>query len=908
MSLRRSLVLLMALLLALGWTPRPQQPPGVTLTVSRGWVSSLSGDANAQFTVTVRSPADNRRSDVQDAIGVLVRNLDLGLQWTVVAPETGPDTGLFLATVTVRNRLSGLQPGEVGGFHLNTLEVSYPGAPTTRVRVDDQPPIVRVLSPQPGAVLRPGEVTLVVEVTDALSGFPGEAEALQANALRNQPGFVTLEVGAQPFRPSALALERIPQGWRVRLTLFIGGPGSVVRLPWSVVAVDLAGNRGGPVEALRSISTADGSPDGLSLVDANWVGTRSDYWVGRQVQVLTGPARGQVRTVASFNPQEGRLVVNEPFVDPAGRPIPIASGVLYEFIQTLLLSVDGVPPVLVSAETGSWWDPTAPPGQRLKRQADARRNSIRLTFSDDSGLEEASIVPRIFRVGGETPIGVQVVDIRNESLPTPQRLRPLDVFLTLSRPLPSDALPVVAIAEGIKDKAGNTAPSGQVVANDGIGPGLTVTVDKTLTRDSVTVRVVADEPLRSAPQLVLGAQQDEAGRVAPSAPLAMTPAGGGAYTLQVSGSAHPLGNAVPQRVNVLVQAVDLSGNPGQAGTASTVGLSSITYEYDPVLNGGKEPIVKVGDIPLESGLLPSVDVTDPLFITVDWSAEGQEYPGDTHARVEMFAVDVRLGDTPVSSALSTQDGRRYLVVLANPQPGDYLISFSGRDEVGNQSLSPGGPEITVFRRVFRLQAPSPFTIPLTPGWNIISLPFAPATRAVNSLLADTDVDMVMTWDGVSGAFLVARRNPSTRLFEGDISSLEVGRGYYLRSTSFRPLRLTPAGGGAGAPAPQPPGPLVLRPGWNLIGIVSTARPTPLSLPADAYFATLRTPAGTPSWSRAYWYDGVTQTWLSITPGQVWSAGSTHPCTGGVLSAPQPAEVCVGKGYWVYVTQEGVLVP
>lgn len=900
-------LLLGALLLALGWTPHPQQPPGATLTVDREWVSAIAGGLNAQFTVTVRSPAANTSPNTVDALGVLVRNLDLGLQWTIVAIETGPNTGIFQGRVRVRNQVSGLEQGEVGGFHLNTLEVFYPGTTPARVRVDDQPPLVRVLSPPAGAILRPGEVNLVVEVTDALSGFPSTAEALQSNAMRSQPGFVTLEVGDQTFHPSALALERIAEGWRVRLTLFIGGPGSVVRLPWSIVAVDRAGNRGGPAEALRSVSTAEGSPDGFTLVDANWVGTQSAFWVGRSVQVLTGPARGQVRTVASFNPQEGRLTFTAPFIDNVGRPIPIASGVLYEFTQTLLLSVDGVPPILVSAESGSWWDPTAPPGQRLKRQDDARRTSIRLTFSDDSGLDEASITPRLFRVGGETAIGVQVIDIRNESLPTPQRLRPLDVFLTLPSPLPSDALPVVAIAEGIRDKAGNSAPSGQVTATDGIGPGLTATVDKTLTRDSVTVRVVADEALRSAPQLVLGAQQDEAGNVATAASLTMTPAGGGAYTLQVAGSAHPLGNAVPQRVNVLIQAIDLAGNPGQAGTP-TMGINSLVYEFDPVLNGGKEPLVKVGDRVLESGRLPTVDITDPLFITVDWSAEGKEYPGDTHPRVEMFGVDVRLGNTPVSAAMSTQDGVHYLIVLANPQPGDYLISFSGRDEAGNRSLSPGGAEVTVFRRSFRLEVPSPYVIPLTPGWNIVSLPFAPATRAINSLLAETDVDMVMTWDVLSGAFLVARRNSATRLFEGDISTLEVGRGYYLRSNSFRPIALTPAPVGAGAPPPQPPSPITLRQGWNLVGIVVNARPIPPSIPADAYFATLRTPAGTPAWSRAYWYDGVTQTWLSLTPGQVWSAGSAHPCTGAVLPAPTPAEVCVGKGYWVYITQESTLVP
>ena len=61
------------------------------------------------------------------------------------------------------------------------------------------------------------------------------------------------------------------------------------------------------------------------------------------------------------------------------------------------LTVDGENPTLVSAVTGHWWNDAEAPGARLKTGSDGRRTSLRVTFSDTSGLEQAGLAPRLLR-------------------------------------------------------------------------------------------------------------------------------------------------------------------------------------------------------------------------------------------------------------------------------------------------------------------------------------------------------------------------------------------------------------------------------------------------------------------------------------------------------------------------------
>ena len=105
-------------------------------------------------------------------------------------------------------------------------------------------------------------------------------------------------------------------------------------------------------------------------------------------------------------------------------------------------------------------------------------------------------------------------------------------------------------------------------------------------------------------------------------------------------------------------------------------------------------------------------------------------------------------------------------------------------------------------------------------------------------------------------------------------------------------------------------------GWNLVPVVSLAKPLPTEIASDTYFGTLGT-----SWLKAMTYDPLTRTWSSVTRATAEasiaaasSAGSyTNLCgvtTAGSTSVATsvPATVCIGKGYWLYANKAGVIIP
>ena len=88
----------------------------------------------------------------------------------------------------------------------------------------------------------------------------------------------------------------------------------------------------------------------------------------------------------------------------------------------------------------------------------------------------------------------------------------------------------------------------------------------------------------------------------------------------------------------------------------------------------------------------------------------------------------------------------------------------------------------------------------------------------------------------------------------------------------------------------PPAIEVFR-GWNLVPIVSLDQADPGSvIDADVYFAGL-------DWSIAYCFDTVEGTFKKVTSAD-----------GVPLDEDQPDALVVGRGYFVYLTEDGVIVP
>ena len=116
---------------------------------------------------------------------------------------------------------------------------------------------------------------------------------------------------------------------------------------------------------------------------------------------------------------------------------------------------------------------------------------------------------------------------------------------------------------------------------------------------------------------------------------------------------------------------------------------------------------------------------------------------------------------------------------------------------------------------------------------------------------------------------------------GTLTTVQAGLGYWVRSTAFESVRVDLGGQGGSFTLPftRP-----LREGFNLVGVTSTDESANAgdAFPADEYFSGL-------AWEKAHEFDANTQSFSVLTPG-----------TG--------AQVRLGEGYYVYLSDPGVLLP
>jgi hypothetical protein len=81
-----------------------------------------------------------------------------------------------------------------------------------------------------------------------------------------------------------------------------------------------------------SASSADGAATGLTIVDSGLL-TEPSY-DGMSVKILSGPAAGQVREIASHPAPSNTISVGAAFTDSAGAVVQITAGTLYVILST----------------------------------------------------------------------------------------------------------------------------------------------------------------------------------------------------------------------------------------------------------------------------------------------------------------------------------------------------------------------------------------------------------------------------------------------------------------------------------------------------------------------------------------------------------------------------------------------
>ncbi len=839
-------------------------------------------------------------------------------------------------------------------------------------------------------------------------------------------GGLRLVVAGQVITLPASAFTKIDNGWRVTREI----PSSNIQniganVPWYFEVADRANNKARTSDSIKGKVNTGGGTSGNEITINRFKGAlNGQTFDGTQIRVtatreidgedvtVTSRPRNVTTFAATADVATGTGTFALAAVDTGSSSIfpdadededdyqcplddgdattdgdcDLDDGDEYEIVGSSLITVDDERPMLGQVTTGKGWNSTT------SMEAPNRANSIKVTFSDDgkdandntgSGIDAATVAASAFTVADNT-----VTSVTSRPNNT--------VYLTLGSALGSTDTPTVLIADGvIRDKAGNSVQGSRATAADGLGPNLTVTTSADVSKSSVTVSIESDELLLTAPDVwVVEAAANGAAPVDISADSedGVRQAGAMAYTYTRSDlGTDPQGGVF----NVYVSAEDVLGNGRTAGDKATVAsTSAVSFELDKTLNGGEQPEVRVTDTPVagrnrggdtenDVTAVPAIEAIAPMIVTVDFEGEGDEYDRDNaFETVELtsasYKVTFRDGssettDLNVTTDVNTPDNKVFTISLLNPRVGSYELTVKAMDTAGNNTLtSPTATAAESLKFNWRVVTPSPVEIPLTPGWNLISLPFQAANPAINSLIpASHPTDIVMTFDNASQTWMISRRDAETGLFVGDIPVMTANTAYFVRTTNYQPLEMLRPPLATAAAAPPPPPAITVVEGWNLVPVV-TNTPKQSAIAADVYFGTLGSGSDA-GWLKALTFDTLARLWISVTPGDTLtlSEGGINPCTGkavvpaDVQTRTEPCQigtyqenssrnddvaaslgdngvvggtgadadteasggrdgyvgtfdvddtvtigkpVTVGKGYWLYATADGVIIP
>jgi len=325
--------------------------------------------------------------------------------------------------------------------------------------------------------------------------------------------------------------------------------------------------------------------------------------------------------------------------------------------------------------------------------------------------------------------------------------------------------------------------------------------------------------------------------------------------------------------------------------ATFTATSSYTLENSVVVIGADPDgnSATKGDKTVTSGkfgskaLILEVDVTDP---TITYDAAGVNIGASGSTEVdsttpyitvtfsEKVTVDkASFGEkgetlTEVTGSLSS-DAKKWIYPAAGlTVDEEYTISVEITDLAGNDVDGAADFEVVEVPDV---------EVALSPGMNLVSLPSEAADSAINTVITSTDVISVVTYDAQAGTWLSATRDGAGAL-TGTLTSIDAKHGYWINSTSFAPIEVTIPAVGFDTVLPS----IDVVKGWNLVAIVSLIGDDPgTTTSADTYF-------GSTEWVTAYTF-APPSTWTKVVP-------STF------------ATVTFGKGYWLYVSEAGTLVP
>ena len=533
------------------------------------------------------------------------------------------------------------------------------------------------------------------------------------------------------------------------------------------------------------------------------------------------------------------------------------------------------------------------------------------------------------------------------------------IYLELEGELDADETPTIQLLGGVfKDIAGNSNVTQQIEdVQDKIRPGISITITsssgatgRTATDEdgSFTVRVTSDEELRTFPRLFFAT-------IAGGAPTDNGTSFGAASGLTIASATSGNGKELTEKatnvwekkfedddiegtgddriVAVIVTAEDNernSGNsPGWTPRGATPGAGD-KLDFKKLNAGGFLLEIDSNLAEADVEVLPSTnpdvvfDETESSnpYIQITFEEEVNEYgidvtdndgdndnngtkdadedpaptddpdtgtsysavikdakpsKTDSHSNVQITAITLN-GDDMLAELVQV-DPNKYVLAVTGLEVGDYTIVYSAQDDVGN--------EVEDVEEEFKVLVRQPYDIELQPGWNLISVPGDPFNTTVGNVIgSDLKADTVLGYQ--SGEWVTAVKNEDGR-WQGTLTDIVGGYGYWVRTTAVEDIETV-------IPPILPTSNLPTVPvisGWNLLGVVDAEQAgtddDDAMHDADEYFTSLNV------WRVAYSFETQQNRWSKLLPD-------------GTDADDNPHMVQNGKGYWVWSTRPGTLVP
>jgi len=453
--------------------------------------------------------------------------------------------------------------------------------------------------------------------------------------------------------------------------------------------------------------------------------------------------------------------------------------------QPHTVKIDQVNPVIGSVKTGLAFDPEATTVNKTNVY-----DSVKVTF--DGKLKDTSVSASDFKVTFSGTGGAVVV-------PASIVVDGKDVYLDLDTTIPSDNKPVVKLVSAVQDLAGNTTDIGSAAASDGLAPILTVTQSggatsnpTGLTKSTIVVTVSSDEDLQGPPAITVTDLTGPATVASFNGALAVSQGSNSwALTITVAGSA--AGNRA-----VSVAALDTAGNPATSGKVTTK-----TYVLDLAVAASV------------SSPLTTTTQSNPFFTTAFAADQSTlTVTSATIATGTAAAVDV------TADVIASADSKTFFyqptTALTNAKH-TYVVKVE--DAAGNKA--------TVTNAVTKSDRTN-FVVELFAGWNSISFPANPLDTGVGTVLSNTGIKQVVSYDATSPAqpWRIASKVGDGAYSSQTTPGLETvttGAGYWVETSNFEDQ--TVALEGPTGPGDARPGLTTIATGngWNLVGVVDQSR-------------------------------------------------------------------------------------